>query len=233
MTSENNNANKSIQTKSVNKDCRPGLIAEKVGMTSEFNVSGVVTPVTVLKVVHSTIIDHKTVESNGYRAVVVGYGDVKVENLTKPMAGCFKKLGVDPLARVKEFRVGENYQSDSKVLDASHFDEGQFVDVSGVTIGKGFAGVMKRWNFRGLEASHGVSISHRSHGSTGQRQDPGKVFKGKKMAGHMGVKNVKKQNLKILRIDLENGLIIVKGSVPGFKGSRVVITDSKKKIKVS
>jgi len=202
-------------------------------MTSDFAQDGSVTPVTVLKVLNATIIAVKTLQTHGYNAVVVGYGEVKSKRLTRPMAGVFKKLDCPSFAYVTEFRVGENYEQGSAALDSSCFSAGDFVDICGISIGKGFAGGMKRWNFRGLEASHGVSVSHRSHGSTGQRQDPGKVFKGKKMAGHMGSRRVTAQNLKILKIDLENGLLIVKGSIPGSKGGKVFITDAKKKIKVA
>ena len=214
-------------------DLSPGVVAKKIGMTSYFEQNGLVTPVTVLKVLPAVVIDKKSKASHGYDAVVVGYGNIKDKKLKKPASGCFKKLGVEPLNKVKEFRVGQDYNHDLSVLDVSIFNEGQFVDVAGVSIGKGFAGVMKRHNFRGLEASHGVSISHRSHGSTGQRQDPGKVFKGKKMAGHMGCDNVTLQNLKIVKIDLENSLLMIKGSVPGFKGGELVITNARKKLNIS
>jgi len=233
MTLENNYKKSLVQTKFVSPSCRPGIIAEKLGMTSDFAHDGTVTPVTVLKVLDATIIARKTVQTHGYDAVVVGYGAIKEKKLTSPMAGAFKKLDCPSFAHVREFRVGENYQQTSSLLDSSCFAAGDFVDICGVSIGKGFAGGMKRWNFRGLEASHGVSVSHRSHGSTGQRQDPGKVFKGKKMAGHMGSRRVTSQNLKILKIDLENGLLIIKGSIPGSKGGKVFITDAKKKIKVA
>jgi large subunit ribosomal protein L3 len=222
-----------VQTKFIKADARPGIVAEKLGMTSDFAQDGNVTPVTVLKVLNATIIETKTVATHGYDAVVIGYGAIKDKKISKPMAGCFKKLQVSSFAHVREFRVGENYQQSSSSLDSSCFAAGEFVDVCGISIGKGFAGGMKRWNFRGLEASHGVSVSHRSHGSTGQRQDPGKVFKGKKMAGHMGSRRVTSQNLKILKVDLENGLLIIKGSIPGSKGGKVFITDAKKKIKVA
>jgi large subunit ribosomal protein L3 len=192
-----------------------------------------VTPVTVLRVLNCAILSKKTVETHGYNSVVMGFGEIKEKNITKPMKGYFAKLETPSFAYVKEFRIGASQYGTNDVLDASYFAAGQFIDVSGVSIGKGFAGGMKRWNFRGLEASHGVSVSHRSHGSTGQRQDPGKVFKGKKMAGHMGCRKVTTQNLQIVKVDLENGLLIVKGSVPGFKGGKVYITDAKKKIKVS
>jgi large subunit ribosomal protein L3 len=233
MTLENNYKRSFVQTKFVSDFRRHGLVAEKLGMTSDFSDNGTVTPVTVLKILNCAILSKKTVETHGYNSVVMGFGEVKEKNVTKPMKGYFSKLDAPSLAHVKEFRIGTNYDGTNEVLDASYFAAGQFVDVSGISIGKGFAGGMKRWNFRGLEASHGVSVSHRSHGSTGQRQDPGKVFKGKKMAGHMGCRNVTTQNLQIVKIDLENGLLIVKGSVPGFKGGKVYITDSKKKIKVA
>jgi large subunit ribosomal protein L3 len=229
MTLESNYIENHHKAKSVSENSRSGLIAEKIGMTSIYLDDGSMVPVTVLKVIPSVIMARKTSANDGYDAVVVGYGDIKPKKLTKPMEGYFKKLEANPAAHVREFRVGVNYQYDDSNVNAGHFHEGQFVDVSGISIGKGFAGVMKRWNFRGLEASHGVSISHRSHGSTGQRQDPGKVFKGKKMAGHMGHKKVKIQNLKILSVDLDDEVIIIKGSVPGPKGSKVVITDAKKK----
>lgn len=214
-------------------DLSPGVVAKKVGMTSYFEQNGLVTPVTVLEVLPAFVIDKKSKSSHGYDAVVVGYGDIKDKKLKKPAGGYFKKLGVKAFKKVAEFRVGQDYNQDLSVLDVSLFNEGQFVDVSGVSIGKGFAGVMKRHNFRGLEASHGVSISHRSHGSTGQRQDPGKVFKGKKMAGHMGCDNVTLQNLKIVAIDSENSLLMIKGSVPGFKGGELVITNARKKLNIS
>ena len=233
MTLENNYKKSLVQTKFVNDFCRHGLVAEKLGMTSDFSDNGIVTPVTVMKIINCAILSKKSIETHGYNAVVIGYGEVKDKKVTKPMKGYFSKLDSSSFAHVTEFRVGANYDGTNDVLDASYFAAGQFVDVSGISIGKGFAGGMKRWNFRGLEASHGVSVSHRSHGSTGQRQDPGKVFKGKKMAGHMGCRKVTTQNLKIVKIDLENGLLIIKGGVPGFKGGKVYITDAKKKIKVS
>ncbi len=229
----NDNGSKVTSGKFIHSAVRPGLIAEKIGMTSSFDQNGSVTPVTLLKIIPASVIAKKEVSTHGYSALVVGYGDVKEERLTKPMAGVFKKVGITPKAFVKEFRLGDDYSSDLSVLDASIFVEGQLVDVSGVSIGKGFAGVMKRWNFRGLEASHGVSVSHRSHGSTGQRQDPGKVFKGKKMAGHMGCEKVTVQNLKVVKIDLEGGVLVVKGNVPGANGGRVFITDARKKINIS
>lgn len=224
MSSEN--------TKAISSSCRAGLVAKKIGMTSYFFDDGTVMPVTVLQVFDSTVLEIKTILTHGYNSVVIGYDKVDSKKVTKPMLGYFKKCNTDTFRSVKEFRIGSEYVLDEKVLNQNYFQENQFVDVSGISIGKGFAGGMKRWNFRGLEASHGVSVSHRSHGSTGQRQDPGKVFKGKKMAGHMGSGKITIQNLKIIKIDHQNGLIIVGGCVPGAKNSNVFITDSKKKIKV-
>ena len=229
---ENSYKKSPIQTKFISPYFRAGLIAEKLGMTSDFSQDGKVTPVTVLKILKSFVLERKTVATHGYDAVVVGYGDIKETKVSKPMSGVFKKFNVAPLAYVKEFRVGSEYDISDQILDHNYFKDNKFVDISGVSIGKGFAGGMKRWNFRGLEASHGVSVSHRSHGSTGQRQDPGKVFKGKKMAGHMGCRKVSVQNLEIVRLDEENGLLIIKGCVPGFKGGKVFVTDAKKKTEV-
>ena len=209
---------------------RTGLIATKVGMSSLFNQSGSCVPVTLLKIDECSVVDVKTLEKNGYSAILVGSGNMSGEKCTKPMAGMFSKLNSTPKRMLKEFRVpsSEIVEPGTK-LSADHFSVGSFVDVSGVTIGKGFAGGMKRHNFAGLEASHGVSVSHRSHGSTGGRQDPGRVFKNKKMAGHMGVKSCTKQNLKIVSVDSENNILVVKGSVPGFKGSKVLVSDAIKK----
>jgi len=229
----NDSGSQSLSGKFIHSAVRPGVVAEKIGMTSSFDQSGVVTPVTLLKIIPANVIAKKDISTHGYSAVVVGYGDAKESRLTKPIVGVFKKLGLAPKAFVKEFRLGDAYSDDLSILDVSIFTEGQLVDVSGISIGKGFAGVMKRWNFRGLEASHGVSVSHRSHGSTGQRQDPGKVFKGKKMAGHMGCEKVTVQNLKIVKVDLEGGILVVKGNVPGANGGKVFITDARKKINIS
>jgi large subunit ribosomal protein L3 len=231
VISKNNNQR---AAKFISENARPGIVAEKIGMTSYFAQSGEMIPVTVLKVLNCKVLSKKTQEVDGYNAVVVGYGQIKLQKLSNPMRGYFENLSSTPFAKVKEFRVGEKYEvSPGDIFSTGHFEVGQFVDISGVTIGKGFAGVMKRWNFRGLEASHGVSISHRSHGSTGQRQDPGKVFKGKKMAGRLGGENVKLQNLRIVEIDHVENIMLVCGGVPGAKGSKVVITDAKKKLKIS
>ena len=199
-------------------------------MSRIFEADGTHVPVTVLSVDALKVIAVKTSEKNGYTAVQLGTGAVKAKNVTKPMKGHFAKANVEPKKKLGEFRVSEDcLLSVGQELSAEHFVVGQYVDVCGTSIGKGFAGVMKRHNFAGLEASHGVSISHRSHGSTGQRQDPGKVFKGKKMAGHMGAERVTVQNLKVAAIDAAKGLIMVKGAVPGCENSWVRITDAVKK----
>jgi large subunit ribosomal protein L3 len=209
---------------------RSGLIAQKVGMTRIFNADGTHVPVTVLKVDTCQVVSTRSVETDGYTAVQLGAGKAKVKNVGKPMRGHFAKAKVEPKKKLVEFRVApENILEVGVELSAAHFVVGQFVDVTGTTIGKGFAGAMKRHNFRGLEASHGVSVSHRSHGSTGQRQDPGKVFKGKKMAGHMGDVQVTTQNIKVVSTDVERGLVLVKGSVPGADGGWVLINDAVKR----
>lgn len=209
---------------------RTGLIAKKLGMSRIFEADGTHTPVTVLSVDGLKVIAVKTAEKNGYTAVQLGTGSIKAKNLSKPQKGYFAKANVEPKKKLGEFRVSEDcLLSVGQELSVEHFVEGQYVDVCGTSNGKGFAGVMKRHNFAGLEASHGVSISHRSHGSTGQRQDPGKVFKGKKMAGHMGAERVTVQNLKVAAIDAAKGLIMVKGAVPGCENSWVRITDAIKK----
>ena len=209
---------------------RTGLIAEKVGMTRVFAEDGRQIPVTVLQVSSAQVVQTKTVEKEGYTALQVGVGSKKPSRVSKSLTGHFAKAKVEPKAHLAEFRVdAKNMMDVGAELKADLFAPGKFVDVTGVTIGKGFAGVMKRWNFRGLEASHGVSVSHRSHGSTGQRQDPGKVFKGKKMAGHMGNRRRTQQNLAVVRVDAERGLILLKGSVPGAAGSMVIIRDAVKK----
>ena len=208
---------------------RSGLIAQKLGMTRVFTESGEHVPVTVLKVDDCQVVDVRTQEKNGYTAVQVGAGVAKGKNVSKPMRGHFARAKVEPKRQLVEFRVSEDAML--RVGDeftADHFVTGQMVDVAGTSIGKGFAGAMKRLNFRGLEATHGVSISHRSHGSTGNSQDPGKVFKGKKMAGHMGAERVTVQNLSVVRTDADQGLIMVSGSVPGHKGSWVEIFDAVK-----
>jgi large subunit ribosomal protein L3 len=210
---------------------RTGLIATKIGMSSFFQQGGACIPVTLLQVQDCNVVDIKTKEKNGYEAVVIGSEEKKASRCSKPMIGFFSKLEISPKKILKEFRVSsiDGLNVGEPIL-ATHFVSGSYVDVRGITIGKGFAGGMKRHNFAGLEASHGVSVSHRSHGSTGGRQDPGRVFKNKKMAGHMGVESCTKQNLKIVSIDSENNIIIVIGSVPGSKGSRVFVTDAIKKM---
>ncbi|MDA8232527.1 MAG: 50S ribosomal protein L3 [Magnetospirillum sp.] len=209
---------------------RSGLIAQKVGMTRIFTEDGSHLPVTVLKVDTCQVVSTRSVDKDGYCAVQLGAGKAKVKNVGKPMRGHFAKAKVEPKQQLAEFRVTpENLLDIGVELSAAHFVAGQFVDVTGTTIGKGFAGVMKRHNFRGLEATHGVSVSHRSHGSTGQRQDPGKVFKGKKMAGHMGDVQVTTQNLTVVSTDADRGLILVKGSVPGAEGGWVLIHDAVKR----
>jgi large subunit ribosomal protein L3 len=209
---------------------RTGLLAEKIGMTRLFGGEGGHVPVTVLKVDNCEVVAVRRPDKDGYSAVQVGVGKAKSKRVTKPMRGHFAKAKVAPKAKLTEFRVREDALLEPGVaLSVDHFVPGQFVDVCGVSIGKGFAGAMKRWGFHGLRATHGVSVSHRSHGSTGQRQDPGKVFKGKKMAGHMGARRVTVQNLEVVGIDRERGLILVKGAVPGARGGYVRITDAVKR----
>ena len=209
---------------------RSGLIAQKVGMTRIFTEDGTHVPVTVLKVDTVQVVSTRSVEKDGYTAVQLGAGTAKVKNVAKAQRTTFANAKVEPKKKLVEFRVAPEIVLEVGVeLSAAHFIPGQFVDITGTTIGKGFAGGMKRWNFRGLEATHGVSVSHRSHGSTGQRQDPGKVFKGKKMAGHMGDEQVTTQNLKVVSTDVERGLILVKGSVPGSEGSWVLVKDAVKR----
>jgi large subunit ribosomal protein L3 len=209
---------------------RTGLIAKKIGMTSVYNDAGQQLPVTVLVVENCQVVSQKTKEKDGYTALQLGVGKAKVKNVSKSLRGHFAKAKVEPKSKVVEFRVDEKAMVETGIeLVPSHFVPGQYVDVVGDTIGKGFAGVMKRWNFAGLEASHGVSVSHRSHGSTGQRQDPGRVFKGKKMAGHMGTRQITKQNLQIVSVDDELGVIMVSGAVPGAENGYVLVKDSVKK----
>lgn len=209
---------------------RTGLIAKKLGMSRIFEADGTHVPVTVLSVNGLEVVAVKTVEKDGYAAVQLGTGVVKAKNVTKPLKGHFAKAKVEPKKKLGEFRVSEDCLLNvGSELSAEHFVAGQFVDVCATSIGKGFAGVMKRHNFAGLEATHGVSISHRSHGSTGQRQDPGKVFKGKKMAGHLGAERVTVQNLKVVAVDSAKGLIMVKGAVPGSENAWVRVTDAVKK----
>ncbi|MBM1222027.1 50S ribosomal protein L3 [Ponticoccus sp. SC2-23] len=209
---------------------RTGILAKKVGMTRLFMEDGKQIPVTVLHIDNLQVVAQKTVEKDGYSAVQLGAGTAKVKRVSKPMRGHFAAAKVEPKRKMVEFRVApENLIEVGEEVIASHYFEGQFVDVSGTSIGKGFAGAMKRHNFGGLRATHGVSISHRSHGSTGQCQDPGRVFKGKKMAGHMGSARVTTQNLQVVRTDPDRGLIMVKGAVPGSKGGWVTIKDAVKK----
>ena len=208
-----------------------GLIGKKIGMTREFFDTGVSVPVTVLSIEKGRIIDVITKEKRGYDAIRVGFGKIKSSKLTKQMKGVFAKKNTEPKKILKEFRV-DNISDfkEGNEIGLELFKDQKFVDVSSKTIGKGFAGVMKRHNFAGLRASHGVSVSHRAHGSTGQNQDPGKVFKGKKMAGHMGDKVRTIQNLEIIKSDMENNLIFVKGSVPGSKNSIILIQKNVKQI---
>jgi large subunit ribosomal protein L3 len=208
---------------------RTGVIAKKVGMTRLFQDDGRHVPVTVLELDKVQVVARRETDRDGYTAVQLGAGSAKAKNLSKPQRGHFGKAEVEPKARLVEFRVDEDGLLDiGAELSADHFVAGQLVDVAGVTQGKGFAGAMKRWGFRGLRATHGVSVSHRSHGSTGNRQDPGRVFKNKKMAGHMGARNRTQQNLEIVRTDATRGLLFVKGSVPGHKGTWLTVTDAVK-----
>ena len=209
---------------------RTGVIARKEGMTRIFTEDGRQIPVTVLKIDNCQVVGVRSEEKDGYTAVQLGAGKAKVSRVSKAMRGVFGAAKVEPKQKVAEFRVDPaNILEVGAELSAEHFVAGQFVDVCGITIGKGFTGVMARWNFGGGRASHGNSVSHRAHGSTGQRQDPGKVFKNKKMAGHLGVERVTTQNLKVAGIDLEDNLILVQGSVPGHDNAWVRITDAVKK----
>lgn len=208
---------------------RTGVIARKMGMTRLFREDGVHVPVTVLALENCQVVAQKTADRDGYVAVQLGSGSAKAKNLTKPERGHFAKAEVEPKAVLAEFSVAEDALVDVGArIGADHFLVGQLVDVTGATQGKGFAGAMKRWGFGGLRATHGVSVSHRSHGSTGQRQDPGKVFKNKKMAGHMGDRNRTQQNLEIVMTDPERDLLFVRGSVPGSKGGWLLVRDSVK-----
>ncbi|MGE3769558.1 MAG: 50S ribosomal protein L3 [Bdellovibrionales bacterium] len=209
---------------------RTGLIAEKLGMTRVFDNAGQHIPVTVLRMDGCRVVAQRTAERDGYTAVQLGYGRKKTKNTTKAERGHFAKAKVEPMKKLAEFRVDADKLVDvGTEFAASHFAAGQFVDVTGTSIGKGFAGAMKRWNFGGLRASHGVSVSHRSHGSTGNRQDPGRTFPGKKMAGHLGDERVTTINLQVVAVDDEQGLIMVSGTVPGVEGSYVLIRDAVKK----
>jgi large subunit ribosomal protein L3 len=209
---------------------RSGVIAKKLGMTRLFMDDGRQVPVTVLQLDNVQVVAQRTAEKDGYTAVQLGAGTAKVKRVSKAMRGHFAVAKVEPKRKIAEFRVDPaNLIGVGEEITADHYFAGQYVDVSGTSIGKGFAGAMKRHNFGGLRASHGVSISHRSHGSTGQCQDPGKVFKGKKMAGHLGSVRVTTQNLEVVRTDAGRGLIMVKGAVPGNKGGWVTIKDAVKK----
>ncbi|EIM28249.1 50S ribosomal protein L3 [Microvirga lotononidis] len=209
---------------------RSGVIAQKVGMTRIFTDAGEHVPVTVLKVDSCQVVAHRTKEKNGYTALQVGVGKAKVKNVSKAERGSFAVAQVEPKRKLAEFRVSEDAVIPvGAEITADHFVAGQFVDVTGITTGKGFAGGMKRWNFGGLRASHGVSISHRSIGSTGGRQDPGKTFKNKKMPGHLGVERVTTQNLRVVSTDVERGLILVEGAVPGVAGGWIFVRDAVKR----
>jgi large subunit ribosomal protein L3 len=209
---------------------RTGIVARKLGMSSLFTEKGEKVPVTLLQLEESEVVGHKTVAKNGYDALVIGTGEVKEKKLSKPLKVHFEKNNIKPKRLLKEFRIASDaFVEVGQKITVEHFVVGQYVDVAGESIGKGFAGAMKRHNFRGLEASHGVSVSHRSHGSTGGRQDPGKVFKNKKMAGHLGAERVTTQNIKVVAIDAENNVIMVKGNVPGAENSMVEVTDAVKR----
>ena len=208
---------------------RTGVIAKKMGMTRLFQEDGRHVPVTVLQLDGLQVVGRREQDTDGYTAVALGAGKAKAKNVAKPQRAQYGKNEIEPKQKVVEFRVSEDALLDVGAnITADHFIAGQMVDIQGVTQGKGFAGAMKRWGFGGLRATHGVSISHRSHGSTGNRQDPGRVFKNKKMAGHMGARNRTQQNLMIVRTDVERGLLFVKGSVPGSKGGWVIVEDAVK-----
>jgi large subunit ribosomal protein L3 len=208
---------------------RTGVIAKKVGMTRLFQADGRHVPVTVLQLDELQVIGRREADRDGYTAVQLGAGKAKAKNVAKPQRSAFGKAEVEPKAKVVEFRVADDALLDVGAhISADHFVPGQLVDVAGVTQGKGFAGAMKRWGFGGLRATHGVSVSHRSHGSTGNRQDPGRVFKNKKMAGHMGARNRTQQNLEVVRTDPIRGLLFIKGSVPGHKGAWLTVSDAVK-----
>jgi large subunit ribosomal protein L3 len=209
---------------------RSGVIAQKIGMSRVYNDAGEHVPVTVLKLDDCQVVAHRTSDKNGYTAVQLGAGLAKVKNTTRAQRGHFAVANVEPKRKLVEFRVpDEDMIPVGARITADHFVPGQFVDVTGTSIGKGFAGSMKRWNFRGHRASHGNSVTHRAHGSTGQRQDPGKTFAGKKMAGHMGDERITTLNLKVVRTDVERGLILVEGAVPGAKGGWILVRDAVKK----
>ncbi len=208
---------------------RTGLLAKKLGMSRLFKEDGTHVPVTVLHLDNVQVVATRTIETDGYTAVQLGWGTAKVKNVSQPNKGHFAKAKVEPKAKLAEFRVAPEAMLESgATLSAAHFVVGQKVDVCGTSKGKGFAGGMKRWNFAGLEASHGVSISHRSLGSTGNRQDPGKTFKNKKMAGHMGQDRITTLNLEVAGVDADRGLLMIKGSVPGAKGGYILVRDAVK-----
>jgi large subunit ribosomal protein L3 len=209
---------------------RTGVIAKKLGMTRLFKDDGTHVPVTVLHLDEVRVVAARTVETDGYSAVQLGIGKAKPKNVSKPQKGHFAKAKVEPAMKLVEFRVADDALLETgAVISPAHFSVGQFVDVAGITKGKGFAGGMKRWNFAGLEASHGVSVSHRSLGSTGNRQDPGKTFKNKKMPGHLGQERVTTLNLQVAGLDEERNLVLIRGAVPGSKGSYVLLRDAIKK----
>jgi large subunit ribosomal protein L3 len=209
---------------------RSGVIAQKLGMSRLFTEDGQHIPVTVLKLDNCQVVAHKTADKDGYTALQVGAGAIRLKNVNKAERGHFAKANVEPKRKLAEFRVSpENLIEIGAEITAEHFVAGQYVDATGTSIGKGFAGGMKRWNFGGLRATHGVSVSHRSIGSTGQRQDPGKTFKGKKMPGHLGAETVTTQNLEVVKTDADRGLIMVRGSIPGSKGGWVHLRDAVKR----
>jgi large subunit ribosomal protein L3 len=209
---------------------RSGVIAQKMGMTRVFTEAGEHVPVTVLQLAQCQVIGHRSKDKNGYVALQLGSGKRRANNMSKADRGTFAKVKIEPKRKLAEFRVSDDALIPvGAEITADHFVTGQFVDVCGISIGKGFAGGMKRWNFAGLRATHGVSISHRSIGSTGGRQDPGKTFKNKKMPGHMGVDRVTTLNLKVVRIDVERGLLLIEGAVPGAKGGWITVRDAVKK----
>ena len=209
---------------------RSGVIAQKVGMTRVFTAAGEHIPVTVLKLDNVQVIAHRTADKNGYTALQLGAGARKPSRVSKSERENFARVSIEPKRRLAEFRVSpDNLIDVGAQITADHFVKGQLVDVTGTNQGKGFQGAMKRWNFAGLRATHGVSVSHRSHGSTGQRQDPGKVFKGKKMAGHMGDERITTLNLEVVGTDIERGLVLVRGAVPGVRGGWVMVRDAVKK----
>jgi large subunit ribosomal protein L3 len=209
---------------------RSGVIAQKLGMSRLFTEDGQHIPVTVLKLENCQVVAHKTADKDGYTALQVGAGAIRLKNVNKAERGHFAKANVEPKRKLAEFRVSpENLIEIGAEITAEHFVAGQYVDATGTSIGKGFAGGMKRWNFGGLRATHGVSVSHRSIGSTGQRQDPGKTFKGKKMPGHLGAETVTTQNLEVVKTDADRGLIMVRGSIPGSKGGWIHLRDAVKR----